>query len=187
MKVNRKLAEGTLKTLAAIPVAELGTANRVDHDILRNNLESIVFETDTVREWTWNPLLYNVGGAIFPLLSRDFAPLPERLRNVRLRLEAIPAAVAAAKANLQHPPRMHVETAIKQNPGTINLVREGLDEFLDTSPGVKGGTRPRAGRRRRRAGGLRELLAERSPAPRGRGFPAGRREIPRSAALLAGV
>ena len=137
VKVNKKLAQGTLKALAGIPAAELGTANRVDYDILRNNLESIVFETDTVREWTWNPLNYNVGGAIFPLLSRDFAPLPERLRNVRLRLEAVPAAVAAAKANLQHPPRMHVETAIKQNPGTINLVREGLDEFLDKAPELK--------------------------------------------------
>ena len=130
VKVNKKLAEGALRTLAAIPPAELGTANRVDYDILKNNLESIVFETDTVREWTWNPLLYNVGGAIFPLVSRDFAPLPERLRNVKGRLEMVPAAVAAARANLQHPPKVHVETAIRQNPGTINLVREGLDEFL---------------------------------------------------------
>lgn len=134
---NKKLAEGTLKILAGIPRAELGPENRVDHDILRNNLESIVFETDTVQEWRWNPLLYNVGGAIFPLVSRDFAPLPERLRNVRLRLEAVPAALAAARANLQHPPRVHVETAIRQNPGTINLVREGLNEFLARAPEMR--------------------------------------------------
>ncbi len=137
VEVNRKLAEGALKTLAEISPAGLGPANRVDYGILRNNLESIVFETDTVQEWRWNPLNYNVGGAIFPLVSRDFAPLPERLRNVRLRLEAVPAALAAAKVNLQHPPRLHVETAIKQNPGTINLVREGLDEFLEQAPGMR--------------------------------------------------
>ena len=134
---NLVLAKGALKTLADIPPAELGTANRVDYDILKNNLESIVFETDTVREWTWNPLNYNVGSAIFPLVSRDFAPLPERLHNVRLRLEMIPETVAAAKAILQHPPKIHVETAIKQNPGTINLVREGLDEFLAQAPGMR--------------------------------------------------
>ena len=137
VKVNKKLAEGALKTLAAIAPAELGTANRVDYDILKSNLESIVFETDVVREWTWNPLNYNVGGAIFPLVSRDFAPLPERLHNVRLRLEMIPETVAAAKANLQHPPKIHVETAIKQNPGTINLIREGMDEFLAKAPELK--------------------------------------------------
>lgn len=131
---NLVLAKGTLQALAAIAPAELGTANRVDYDILKNNLESLVFEAETVREWTWNPLLYNVGGAIFPLLSRDFAPLPERLRNVKSRLEAVPAALAAARANLQRPPKIHVETALKQNPGTINLVREGLDEFLAKAP-----------------------------------------------------
>lgn len=134
VQINRKLAKGTLKLLATIPAEELGAENRVDYDILRNNLESIVLETDKVQEWRWNPLNYNVGGAIFPLLSRDFAPLPERLRNVRRRLEMVPAAVAAAKTNLQHPPKIHVETALRQNVGTLNLVREGVDEFLAKAP-----------------------------------------------------
>ncbi|MBV9658834.1 MAG: DUF885 domain-containing protein [Verrucomicrobia bacterium] len=131
------LAERALQALAAVPTAELSAVNRVDAEILKNNLESTVFELRTVREWQWNPLQYNVGNAIYLLLSREFAPLPERLRNVKGRLEAVPAAVAAAKANLQNPPVVHTETAIVQNAGTLRLVREELNAFLEKAPELK--------------------------------------------------
>ena len=38
-----------------------------------------VFELDELAEHTWNPLLANPGRAIYQLLARDFAPLPDRL------------------------------------------------------------------------------------------------------------
>ncbi len=128
------LAEKTLKDLAAVPPASLSTANRVDHAILKNNLESTIFEIKTVRGWEWNPLDYNIGNAIYLLLSREYAPLPDRLRHVKGRLEAIPATVAAAKANLRNPPKPHTDTAILQNTGTIGLVREELNTFLEKAP-----------------------------------------------------
>lgn len=128
------LAEKTLKDLATISPASLSTANRVDYAILKSNLESTVFEIQTVRGWEWNPLDYNIGNAIYLLLSREYAPLPERLRDVKGRLEAIPAIVAAAKANLKNPPKSHTETAALQNAGTIGLVREELNEFLTKAP-----------------------------------------------------
>ena len=130
-------AEKSLQELATISPADLGTANRVDYAILQNNLESSVLELKIVRGWEWNPLDYNIGNAIYLLLSRDYAPLPERLRQVKSRLEAIPATVAAAKANLQHPPKAHTETAILQNSGTIQLVRGELNTFLEKAPELK--------------------------------------------------
>ena len=42
-----------------------------------------------------------------------------------------------AKANLQHSPRIHTETAIEQAAGAINLVREGLDPLLFRAPQMK--------------------------------------------------
>src|SRR5437764_14852082 len=52
-------------------------------------------------------------------------------------MEGIPSVIAQAKANLQHPPRVHTETAIEQTQGAINLVREGLAPLLDRVPQMK--------------------------------------------------
>lgn len=129
--------KATLEQLREIPRAELSKENQVDLDILQNSVESTIFEAETVRGWTWDPLSYNFGNSIYLLLGRDFAPLPARLRNVGGRLAGVPALVAAAKANLQHPPRINVETAIRQTAGVISLVRDDLKAFLDQAPEVK--------------------------------------------------
>src|SRR5262249_38751868 len=71
------------------------------------------------------------------LIARDFAPPEQRIPSLRQRLEGIPRVISQAKANLQHPPRVHTETAIEQTQGAINLVREGLAPLLDLSPQMK--------------------------------------------------
>ncbi len=131
------VAKGTLKELAVISVNGLAKENRVDYGVLKSNLESTVYEIENVRSWVWNPMDYNVGNSIYLLIGRDFAPLAERLRSVSGRLRGIPAVVAAAEANLQHPPKVHVETAILQNKGTIGLIRDDLRKFADQAPEVK--------------------------------------------------
>ena len=57
--------------------------------------------------------------------SRDFAPLAERMRAAIAREREIPAALAAGKANIEHPPRAFVEIAIRGAAGSINFYREG--------------------------------------------------------------
>jgi uncharacterized protein (DUF885 family) len=116
----------TLSALRAIPRDQLGAANRIDHAILESNLERMIYLEEEIREWEWNPLYYNMGGAIYNLLVRDFAPLEARLRNVRARLREVPAVIVAARANLKQPPRVHTETAILQNQGNIALIRDEL-------------------------------------------------------------
>jgi uncharacterized protein (DUF885 family) len=59
------------------------------------------------------------------------------LLNVKERLKGIPAVLAAARANLKNPPRIHTETAIKQNPGTIGLVKDELNQYLEQVPELK--------------------------------------------------
>jgi uncharacterized protein (DUF885 family) len=52
-------------------------------------------------------------------------------------MEKIPKVIEQAKANLQHPPRVHTETAIEQTQGAINLVRHGLAPLLNQAPQLK--------------------------------------------------
>ncbi len=126
-----------LDSLAAIDVDRLGSTNKIDYKILRENLQSMVFQLDTLRENEWNPRVYNLGGAIYALTAREFAPLRDRLLDVKERLTAIPSVIEHAKVNLKNPPKIHTETAILQNKGTISLIRDELNTFLDKVPELK--------------------------------------------------
>ncbi|MCP9495403.1 MAG: DUF885 domain-containing protein [Pyrinomonadaceae bacterium MAG19_C2-C3] len=134
IEADRKFATRYLAELARLKPSNLSQTNRIDYQILKSRLEYQIFSLDTLRDYETNPLMYNPGGAIYALIARDFAPLPERLTNLKGRLEGVPSVVAAAKANLKNPPRVFTETAITQNKGTINLIREELNKYASDVP-----------------------------------------------------
>jgi len=134
VKKELAAARSALAELKKIDVAALSAENAVDARILKNRLESQIYELETIQSWKWNPLRYNVGGALNALISREFAPPAQRLRSAIGRLEGVPAVVAAAKANLTSPPRVHTETAIQQNKGTTRLVKEELEPLAKQAP-----------------------------------------------------
>ncbi|MFZ1731682.1 MAG: DUF885 domain-containing protein [Bacteroidota bacterium] len=123
-----------LDTLSAMRVETLSPQHMIDYDILLRNLRESLFELQELREWEWNPLVYNPGDAIYGLIARDFAPVPERVQSITGRLRAIPAMLAAARSNLQNPPSIHTQTAILQNEGTIALLNETLQPFIEQCP-----------------------------------------------------
>ena len=70
-----------LAGVAGIDAARLSAQYRVDAQILANQLARLVFMIYELREHEWNPMVANPGRAIYNLLARDFAPLPDRLRG----------------------------------------------------------------------------------------------------------
>src|SRR5580658_6315209 len=120
--------------LEAIDDSALSAEHRVDAAMMANGVARRVFELDELREYTWNPLQANPGKAIYQLLARDFAPLPERLSSVAARLTAIPATLAGARRQLGATPRVHLETAIGQFAGTIALISSAIDTALEAAP-----------------------------------------------------
>ena len=128
VRENRLFTETFLKDLNKIPFDKLSRVNNVDARIMKHSLEYNLFQIDVLREYEWNPMSYNVGGALNSLISRDFGPLKDRLMSAKARLELIPNVTAAAKANLKNPPKVYTETAILQNKGVINLIRGDLPD-----------------------------------------------------------
>jgi len=114
-------------------------ANTIDFRILKENIDYKIFQAEELKEPEWNPLVYmqSLANSVYLLVARDFAPPEKRIPNLRQRMDEIPRVIAQAKANLQHPPRVHTETAIEQTQGAISLVREGLAPLLDQSPRMK--------------------------------------------------
>jgi len=126
-----------LASLQKINTEDLNQNNLIDYKIMESNLKSSIFSIDTLRRHEWNPQVYNVGGAIYGLIARDFAPLKDRLLNVKERLKGIPAVLEHAKLNLKNPTKIHTETAIGQNEGIISLIRNDLQNFIDQVPELK--------------------------------------------------
>ena len=125
--------------LNAVDGSQLTGANNIDFRILKENIDYQIFQVEELKEPEWNPLVYmqSLANSLYLLVARDFAPAEKRIPNLRQRMEKIPRVIAQAKDNLQHPPRVHTETAIEQTQGAISLVREGLSPLLDSAPLMK--------------------------------------------------
>jgi hypothetical protein len=131
---ERRALDGWAARLDAIDDGALSAEHRVDAAMMADSVARRVFEIDELREHTWNPLQANPGKAIYQLLARDFAPLPDRLVSVASRLAEIPATLAEARRQLGPMPRVHLETAIGQFGGTIALVSKEIDAALEAAP-----------------------------------------------------
>src|ERR1035437_7041100 len=119
--------------LRGFDVAALAPDERIDRDLLLSELAALRFDETELREGAWDALgyVYLLGGGIFPLLAREFAPLAARLASVASRFEGVPAVLAAARAELgslagRPPSRLHTEMAIKQLPGIVALVEDAV-------------------------------------------------------------
>ena len=119
-------SKSMLADLEKIDRSKLSRENQVDASVLRNQLRYDIWGYENLQSWAWDPMIYSqlAGGAIYSLVARDFAPLPDRLRNATLRMEKIPALFAQMRANLDpaRVPEIHAQTVAKQNKGVLSLI-----------------------------------------------------------------
>jgi uncharacterized protein (DUF885 family) len=127
---ERRVLDGFAARLTDLDGPALEPELRVDAALMAGDVARRLFEIEELREHTWNPLLANPGSAIYMLLARDYAPLPERLHALAGRLARVPDALAAARASLGRMPKVHLETAISQFDGTIALVTEAAADAV---------------------------------------------------------
>lgn len=124
--------------LKALPNEALPLELQVDHAMLLNAVERRLLELEEIRSFEWNPLVYAqvLGGGLFALISRDFAPLPDRMASVVARLGAVPRVLAQAQHNLQQTCQIHVETALGQNLGLEHLIDRDLRALAEQVPAL---------------------------------------------------
>ena len=114
------------ESLTNIDRDALSRANQVDAELMHTDIESSLWSLDTLQEWAWNPMQYvgTSGSAIYNLVARDFAPITERLNNAAARLEQMPRYLEQARDSLdpERVPKIHAETAVRQNPGLNSII-----------------------------------------------------------------
>jgi uncharacterized protein (DUF885 family) len=127
-----------LASLEPIDRSKLSRANQVDALLLLHELQFDRWRLQTLQDWRWNPLLYTrtAGDALYNLLARDFAPAPQRLRNLGKRLDEIPRFLAQEREVLDpaRVPKVHAETASKQNAGLKAMLDGEITAQIATLP-----------------------------------------------------
>jgi len=120
--------QNLLAELDGIDVHGLSRENQVDAAILRNQLQYQIWDAQTLQSWAWDPQVYTslAGGALYGLMARDFAPLPQRLQAAIARMEQLPALFAQERENLDlaRVPKIHAQTVSKQNQGVMGIVAQ---------------------------------------------------------------
>ncbi|HEY5803494.1 MAG TPA: DUF885 domain-containing protein, partial [Lysobacter sp.] len=126
---RQKLVDFSKKVLAeldGVDTSKLSRENQIDAAILRNQVRGDIWGIETLQGWAWDPQVYSglAGGAIYNLMARDFAPMPQRLKSATARMQKIPGIFAQMRENLDpaRVPSIHAETVAKQNAGVLSLI-----------------------------------------------------------------
>ena len=123
-----KALNGWEERVAAVDPASLSVFVSDDRELVLNNIRSSLLTLQAIRPWEKNPDFYSSGitSSAFTLMERKFAPPETRLRDLISREKQMPAALLAARTNLQNPPRIYTEIALEQLPGLIEFFRHDV-------------------------------------------------------------
>jgi uncharacterized protein (DUF885 family) len=126
---NIEVFEGYLEKLKTIDLFQL-TGERIhDYRVVGMGLELELFRLKELRFWEKNPGSYAelLGGSIYPLYAREFAPLSVRAESIASRLEKVEEALEQSKTSLVAPVKLWTEIAMEtcvRTPFFIDMVVE---------------------------------------------------------------
>ena len=139
-KARAGWTERTRKTLAALPKAidyqKLSRSAQIDYEILKHHLTKSLWLAENFHPFENDPRVYNdyISESIYLLLTQSTEPKATNLKNAAARMAEIPRIVAVAKKTLRNPPKVYVETSIRQNRGAISFYESGIFEVAGESP-----------------------------------------------------
>lgn len=119
--------------VAAIDPELMDHLHAIDHPVLTTRIKREIYWVETWRFWENNPLFYKdvIIEGMFNLVSRDFAPLEDRLRSLIARQKDVPGVLQAARENLLNPPVEYTNQAIAQVAGVRNFLKNLPEAFRE--------------------------------------------------------
>ncbi len=132
--------EHARRTLAELPVRveyqKLSRAGQIDFEIFQHELTKTLWLLENTHPFEEDPRVYNdyISDSVYLLLTQSTLPKETNVANCLARMALLPKVIAAAKENLQNPPRVMVETAIRQNRGAIGFYEHDLFDFVGKTP-----------------------------------------------------
>jgi uncharacterized protein (DUF885 family) len=104
---------------------ELSADRALDRDLLIHEARLYLHELEERQGWrAASNAAQHIGDALFPIFTRDYAPLAERLEALTARLEAAPRYLAESRTRVDQPVRLWTEIDIEST--------QALPAFLDS-------------------------------------------------------
>jgi uncharacterized protein (DUF885 family) len=124
LAAHRNFYTGFHQRLQEIDRNQLTPEDRADYDIMQGQIVLSQFDLDIAQTWRTNPTSYVelLGNAIFAPFTLEYAPVPDRMRQIIARLEKCPDLIAQAERNLRNVPPIWIQVARDENEGNINLI-----------------------------------------------------------------
>jgi uncharacterized protein (DUF885 family) len=126
---NSKLLQNSVKTMKdTINFDNLNPENRIDWEVLTKAVEIDRFQVNEQRMHELNPDAFEqIGGIFFTMITRDYAPLAERIDAVISRLEKLPQYLEEFRSRFEKstPVKLWTELALEsaqQIPGLFQFI-----------------------------------------------------------------
>ena len=114
----------TISEMDRFSADDLSPSHALDRDLLVHEGRLALHELTERRTWAGRSnAAGEIGDALFPLFTRDFAPFPERLERITERLEGAPALLNDARARISDPVALWIHIDLESG--------ESLPSFLD--------------------------------------------------------
>ena len=121
----------TIDELSAIDPGELSVERALDRDLAIHQARLGLHWLTEYRAWAGSSrAAEHIGEALFPLFTRDFAPLADRIESIVSRLEKAPTYLAQTRERVTDPVKVWTEIDLEST--------EQLPAFLDTIVGAAG-------------------------------------------------
>ncbi len=120
--------------VAAFDARGLSPTSAADRELVLSQIRGGLLALENIRMWEKNPDTYSSAAtnAIFVIMSRTFAPPPDRMKSAIAREKLIPRLLQSARANLNNPPRIYTEVAIEQMPGIISFFQNDVPKAFQS-------------------------------------------------------
>ena len=135
MEKQRKFYEKYRDQLASIKTGELDAEEKADYTIIQNQIALALLDLTELHPEMHAPQTYveTLGNALFNEFVLEYAPLPDRLRQIIARLQKVPLFLDTAATNLVAAPDVWTKVAIEENQGNINLVDKEIRAAIPAS------------------------------------------------------
>ncbi|MDB4901648.1 MAG: hypothetical protein JWQ63_929 [Mucilaginibacter sp.] len=122
-----------LDSLSRFEVTTLSAANKIDYNLMQNEMESIQWRIQQLKSYQWDPDSYNVIGTFAYILNEHYAPLTKRLRNFYEKMANIPAYYKEAEKQIKNPVIELTNLAVDQHLGGLSVIEKDFADSLKKS------------------------------------------------------
>ncbi|RKR82483.1 uncharacterized protein (DUF885 family) [Mucilaginibacter gracilis] len=116
--------------LASFDLSKLPPLNQIDYRLIQNQLQSSIWQIDTLKQYQWDPSSYNVIGSFAFILNEQYAPLTTRLKSFYQKMENIPTYYEEAKKQIKNPVPELTSLAAEQHLGGVSVIEKDFGDSL---------------------------------------------------------